>query len=238
MHGERPEVSVTGHPFAVAAERIIAILAEAVRVRGCARLAISGGRTSLPLFQLLSDGPLRERVQWNRIEFFWADERGVPPEHPDSNFGMARRALISPLGLADERIHRIRGELPPEEAAVLYDAELRRLTPQGFDLILLGVGADGHIASLFPDSSALQERRALAAAVTAPGGQARITITPVVLELARSMIVLVCGAEKAEAVAHALDPRGIDLPAHLAVGSRSVWVLDQAAASRLTSGET
>ncbi len=141
-------------------------------------VALSGGSTPKRLFKLLAAEPYRDRVPWDGVHLFWGDERTVPPDHPESNFGAADEALLSKLCLPEENIHRIRAELrDPEEAAADYEAELRRhfglaeAELPRFDLAYLGMGADGHTASLFPGTEALEERRHLAVAPSPSGSR-------------------------------------------------------------------
>ena len=135
----------------------------AVEARGGFRAALSGGATPLPLFSLLGSG-YRERILWNRTDIFWTDERCVPPDHKDSNFKAAFDSFLSRVTIPDENVHRIFGELRPEEAAERYEQELKRAfgaTVPVFDLIVLGIGEDGHVASLFPGDNALEEKERL-----------------------------------------------------------------------------
>jgi 6-phosphogluconolactonase len=208
-------------------------LAEAaVRRRGVFLLGLSGGSTPVRTYELLADpdagGP---PLSWAATQVFWCDERCVPPDQPESNFGLAWRHLLSRVAIPPENIHRMRGEDPqPVRAAAEYD----RLLPPRFDLLILGIGEDGHTASLFPGSPALRAHLHRAAAVEAPKPSPwRITITPTVIEAADQLLVLAAGAGKAEAVARALEgPEDLDVcPAQLA--RRGWWLLDRAAAYRL-----
>ncbi|HHS97595.1 MAG TPA: 6-phosphogluconolactonase [Chloroflexi bacterium] len=197
-----------------AAERFVAAADEAVRARGRFFVALAGGSTPRPAYRLLADPACASRVDWDRVHLFWGDERCVPPDHPESNYRMVREALLDRVPIPVENVHRIRGEWPPEEAAAAYEAELRAIFgPDGrLDLVLLGLGADGHTASLFPGSAALDERERWVAAVFAdPVGTWRITLTPPALNGAREVLFLVVGKPKAEALARVLA--GWDLPA-------------------------
>ena len=227
-----------------AAEAIVRILRDAIEERGWASLALAGGRTPRPLYRELAQPPYRTAVQWERVEWFWSDERPVPPDHPDSNFRLAAETLLAELAPPERRIHRMLTELDPREAARLYEATIRRVfrvDPPGiprFDLILLGMGADGHIASLFPGTAALEEQQRLVVANEVPQLETtRLTFTPPLLRAARAILVLVTGEEKAPAVRDALegpmDPKR--LPAHLLrqVDGQVLWILDRAAASQL-----
>lgn len=230
-----------------AAEELARCAEEAVRERGRFTLALAGGSTPKRLYELLADrdAPFRERIDWSSVHFFWGDERHVPPDHSDSNYRMAREALLDAVPVPPGNVHRIRAELPGAvQAAAEYEAELRRsfaLVPgevPRFDLVLLGLGADGHTASLFPGSEALHERERLVAAPWIAKLQAfRITLTPPVIERAAEVLFLVSGEDKAPAL-HAVlagerDPDR--LPAQLARprDGRLLWLVDRTAASRL-----
>lgn len=216
------------------------------RARGAFSLVLSGGRTPQRLYQLLAQR-YRETVPWNAVEIFFGDERCVPPRNPESNYGMARDALLSQVTVSRRRVHRMPGELrPPSRAAERYASVIGRLPSSAdpsdarFDLVLLGVGPDGHTASLFPGAPALRERRRSVVAVSRPGQPPfvpRLTMTVAALGSAREVCFLVSGEEKAAAVAAVLgtSPEGDpQLPASLvrAVGS-TTWFLDRAAARDL-----
>ncbi len=243
------DVRVLADPEAVsraAADDFVALAREAIG-RGGFSVALSGGSTPRRLYELLAEAPRRTAVDWSRTDVFWGDERAVPPDHPDSNYRTARAALLDPVAAPAERVHRIKGELAdPEEAAREYEAELARVfgaapggPPPALDLILLGMGADGHTASLFPHSHALGERRRWALSVQdARPGVARITLTPPVLNRGREIRLLVTGRDKADALHEALEgPREPDrLPVQLIApeAGRVVWLVDRAAASKLS----
>lgn len=194
---------------------------------GSVKIGLSGGRTPLGVFRELAKIPSFDA---SRVELFWVDERGVPPGHADSNYGAALKSLIEPLKIDKSRVHRMEGELPAEEAARRYDALLALRAPAGLDVAVLGIGEDGHTASLFPGSPAL-DSPARAAAAVSPKGQPRITMTPAYLNLAPRHLVLVGGAEKAAIAKRALadDP---SLPiSRVRPRQGSVWVVGRAAAS-------
>jgi 6-phosphogluconolactonase len=224
------------------AERALA----AVRARGRFAIALSGGTTPRRLYALLADPaePWRARFPWGETEVFFGDERHVPPDHPDSNYGMARAALLSRVPIPPERVHRVLAEETEAEAAAQdYERELRRAlgapAPEvpRLDVALQGMGPDGHTASLFPGSAALEERaRLVAAPFVERLGVHRITFTFPILDAARAVIFLVAGADKAERVAEVLEGPPGALPAGR-VRPRTgelVWLLDAAAASRLS----
>ena len=241
-----------------AAERITSLTETAIATRGLAALSLTGGDTPDLLYQFLADPnrPWRACVEWEQLHLFWGDEREVPPDHPESNFGLARRLLIRHVPVPDTQVHRMRGELPASDAGRLYDAVLRARRDQIagalFDVMLLGIGANAHIASIFPDSPVLAGRKAppytpppftgrhieLAAGVPVPElNQWRITLTPVALLDSAVIIVIAAGASKADAIAAAIDgPADIArCPAQLLrdAGERVEWIIDSAAAARL-----
>ncbi len=207
-------------------------------------LALSGGSTPQWLFQVLAEAPYRNQVPWRLVHVFWGDERIVPPDHPESNYGAARAALLERVALPAANVHRIRAELrDPADAAAEYEAELRRHfglaegEPPRFDLALLGMGADGHTASLFPAGSALGERERLAVAPwVEPLAVFRVTLTPPVFNNAACVVFLVTGSEKAETVRQVLeDPGPPRYPAQLIqpLEGELFWYLDRAAARLL-----
>jgi len=232
----------------IAAERVIRAAGAAIAARGRFDWALSGGSTPAALYRLLASPGYAERVDWRRVHFFWGDERCVPPDHADSNFRMAREALLDPLALSakvrPQQIHRLEGELSPAAAAQRYEAELARcfgVEPgEGFpelDLILLGMGPDGHTASLFPGSPALGEtRRWVVANEVATLGATRLTFSLPLINAARAALFLVAGADKAERLEQILI-KGNDppWPAQLVRphGRDADWLVDAEAGSRL-----
>ena len=221
-----------------AARDFAARAAEAVEERGRFAVVLAGGSTPKAAYEILARD-FAETVDWGRVHVFFGDERSVPPDHEDSNYRMAREALLDHVPVGG--VHRMRGELTPDEAAASYEDELRGFFgaeefPR-FDLILLGIGGDGHTASLFPETSALEVTNRLAVANPVPKlGTTRITLTAPVLNAAGAVNFLVAGEGKAEALKEILegdvDPRRY--PAKL-VGPRGglAWMVDRAAASML-----
>jgi 6-phosphogluconolactonase len=207
------------------AQRIIA----SVGMGGRCSLALSGGRTPIATYQALAAGPWVGAEKWRGVDVYFADERAVPPDHPDSNYAMARATLIEPAGIPAKNVRRIRAEDPDLDQVV---RQYNTMIPPVIDLIILGIGEDGHTASIFPHSPLAREAVARVAAVrdSPRPPLRRVTITPRVLREAREIMVLATGASKAEAVAAALegatDPDFI--PARL-VRERE-WLLDRAAA--------
>ncbi len=220
-------------------------IAEAIAARGACWIALAGGRTPRAVYERLA-GDGTPAIDWARVHVAFGDERLVPPDHADSNYAMARLALFDRVPIPAAQIHRIDGERrDAADAATAYDAALRRAFAIGpaawpiFDLVLLGVGPDGHTASLFPHTAALDVRDRLAAAAVAPAAPtARVTLTYPVLNAARAAILLVNGEDKAVAVARAFDDAVpvADCPVR---GLRPhdgtlTWHLDAAAASKLS----
>lgn len=221
-----------GPALAGAAAQWIAAAIEAdVRARGRCALALSGGATPRPVYQLLAQAPLAARIAWPSVEIFFGDERAVPPSDPASNYGMVAAVLLERVPVPATQIHRMEAERTDRDAAA---RDYERLLPERLDLLLLGMGADGHTASLFPGSPALEERRRRVVPATGPAPpRERLTITPPVIARARRVAVLVAGAEKAAAVARALQlpARPRELPVQLAL--HGVWFVEKGAAARL-----
>lgn len=215
--------------------------ARALSAGGAFRVALSGGETPRALYELLArDYALR--VNWAGVDFFWGDERCSPPELSGSNYRLARDACLERLGIAPERIHRIEAERPAAEAARRYEETLLRIfrPAEGerprFDLALLGVGPDGHTASLFPGAPALSEERRLASETFARESE-RVTLTLPVFNAAARVLFLASGSEKAEAVRRAVEGGDPPVPAALVRPEHGelVWLLDPEAA-RLLAG--
>ena len=199
-------------------------------------IALAGGSTPKALYALLAGAAL----PWSEMHFFWSDERLVPPGDPESNYRMAHEALLSRVPVPAANVHRVRTELPDDEAARAYELDIRdHLGPQTrFDLILLGLGPDAHTASLFPGSPALRERaRLIAPVVASKPPPRRVTFTPPLLNAAASILFLACGAEKSEALKGVLEgPRDPDRYPAQAVAPADgevLWLIDRAAAGRL-----
>ena len=228
-----------------AAELATAAVRRAVTDRGRCAIALAGGSTPRDLYIRLAAVP-RQQIPWEKVHLFWGDERCVAPDHADSNFRMVRETLLDHIALPENHVHRMRGELPPQTAAAHYHDELRGFfgeLPPRFDLVLLGMGDDGHTASLFPGTTALQERQTLAAAVHVPALQAwRITLTLPVLNAAREVVFLVAGTGKAAMIARIAGLASPDsaLPASLVrPGDGEVhWLLDSDAAAQLGEAGT
>jgi 6-phosphogluconolactonase len=231
-----------------AAERVIRVAGAALAARGRFSWALAGGSTPEALYRLLASPGYAERVDWSRVHFFWSDERCVPPDHAESNFRMAREALLDAVAVPSNpvdrlHVHRLQGELPPSAAAQRYEAELAGcfgVEPgsgfPAFDLILLGMGADGHTASLFPGSPALAEtRRWVVANEVATLGVTRLTFTLPLLNAARAVLFLVAGADKASRLEQVVQRSAPAWPAQLVRphGADPEWLVDAEAGSRL-----
>ena len=226
------------------AERLVTLMRESIAARGRCLVALSGGSTPKPLYELLASPAYAARIDWSRVHLFWGDERCVPPDHPDSNYRMTRAALLDRVPIPSENVHRIRGEDAPHEAAAAYERELRQWLgaadppARSFDAVLLGMGPDGHTASMFPGTDAPAETRrwAMAVHVEKPRDMWRVTLTTVVLNAAADVTFLVAGADKAPRLREVLrtpDARPVPAqrikPAHGALH----WMLDEAAAAQL-----
>ena len=229
-----PEVKVfdaTPALLAAGAAAVGAAASEAIEARGAFTIALTGGSIARALYPLLG-GDARGLVDWSRTHVWWIDERAVPPDHPESNYALARESLLRKVPVVLDHIHRMPADDPdPDRAAREYE----RTLPERFDLVLLGIGPDGHVCSLFPGHPALRERerRVVVVEGSPKPPPRRMTITAPVVERARARLMLASGAEKAEAVAAALAADGSveRTPARLA--RHGLWLLDAAAAAKL-----
>jgi 6-phosphogluconolactonase len=229
-----------------AAEQFVQIAEQAVAKRGRARIAISGGSTPKVAFQLLANPaePFLRHMPWDKLDLYWVDERTVPPDDADSNYRMTREAMLDHVPLRAEQVHRMEGELEPEVAAARYESQLRNTfrlegaeTPF-FDLIALGMGDDGHTASLFPHTEAIHEMGRLVTANHVPQKDTwRITLTWPVINQGRSVFFLIGGKNKAELVKEVfMGPRDPErLPSQLIWPSSGILtlILDKDAAALL-----
>jgi 6-phosphogluconolactonase len=228
------------HLSLAAATQFFKATQAAVSQRGLALVALSGGSTPIRLFHKLAAAPFAAQIPWRAVHFFWCDERCVPPDDPGSNFGQVRQVLFGPLKLPEQNLHRIEGELDPEQAALAYTETLHQFKAPGlgwpvFDLVLLGLGADGHTASLFPGASLPEQTPVLAVTADYQARPApRVTLTPVVLNSALQVIFMVSGAEKAEAVRQTLfgapDPLRYPAQRIQPIQGALHWLVDAAAA--------
>lgn len=242
------ELRVVASPEALATEgaKLFAELAEqAIKRSQRFAVALSGGSTPIGLFDRLADD-YRDRIDWARVHIFWVDERPVAPTHPDSNYGSAKAHLLDKVGIPNGNMHRIHAELPLHLAADAYAAELRQFfalntaTWPRFDLIALGVGEDGHTASLFPDTKALGDKTNLVVCNEVPKlSETRLTITTGVINAAACVLVLISGERKKTIVGNVLDNFGSppEFPIQMVNphDGRLIWLIDRAAASGRTS---
>jgi 6-phosphogluconolactonase len=227
-----------------AAEVFVRLGAEALKTRDTFRAVLAGGSTPERTYALLAGA----KLEWRNVHIFWGDERCVPPSRPESNYRKAAQILLDRIAIPPDNVHRIRGELPADEAARDYELELRRVfrdeLPR-FDLVLLGLGTDGHTASLFPGTPAIHEKNRWTAAVIhgtpPPPLVDRVTLTLPVLNAAANVIFLVAGADKAEILSRILQnpPHSDLLPAHAIkpVNGSLRWLVDRSAAARLSESQ-
>jgi 6-phosphogluconolactonase len=247
---DKPQVIIMSDASVLAVEaarRFVAVATESVARKGRFSAALAGGSTPAGLYRLLAESPFREQVDWRTMLLYLGDERCVPPDDPRSNTRMIREALLEGIAASPATVRVPPTELTPPEAAVAYARQLRRdFRLQGaarprFDLILLGLGDDGHTASLFPGMPALDERRRLVVATDVPAyvrpQVPRISLTLPVLNAAERVMFLVSGASKAAAVAAVLGgpPPDVALPARRVQprSGQTTWLLDRAAAAEL-----
>lgn len=222
----------------VAAGHIVRAAKVAVHERGRFLLALCGGETPAHLYRLLAGTAYDDVIDWPRTHLLWGDERCVAPDHARSNYGLAQRSGLLARHLGG--VHRMEGELDPGQAAARYEGRLRLLAPEGghlrLDVALLGVGLDGHTASLFPGSPEVEERERWVVATAAHGGSRRLTLTLPLLWAARWMILLVTGG-KADVIASLFSGES-GLPAALAAAGapRATWILDPLAAAGVCRG--
>jgi 6-phosphogluconolactonase len=227
--------------FQVAAREFVSLANAAVQSRGKFSVALSGGSTPRSLYALLA-AKFRESIPWQKVYFFFGDERDVPPDHADSNYRMANEALLAKVPVPAGNVFRIRAELGAEAAALEYEQTLRKvfdLQPgefPRFDLVLLGLGPDGHTASLFPGSAALNETHRLVVANWVEKFKTfRITLTFPVLNAARCVMFLASGSEKAGILREVLENRNANLPSQRVCpeDGRLLWLVDRDAAASL-----
>ncbi len=227
-----------------AAQYTVQLANQAIVTHGRFTIALAGGSTPKKLYALLAGEPYRSQIDWASVEVFWGDERCVPPDSEDSNFHMAQEALLSKVPIPTSQVHRMPADQPDHEAACqAYTAEIRRTFGTdgipSFDLIQLGIGPEGHTASLFPHQASLHEQQRLVMPVTVPKPPPeRLTFTPPLLNAARHVLFLVAGAEKADVV-HAIlegEYQPDEYPAQIVrpTNGEVTWMLDTAAASKLT----
>jgi 6-phosphogluconolactonase len=229
----KPQIIVVRDP-AELAERASAFVAEkareAVRARGTFHLAVAGGTTPRTMYERLST---RDDVAWRSVQVWFGDERAVPPDHDDSNYRMVKESLLERTPIPSANVHRMEAEAADlESSAAAYAGAL----PDHLDLILLGMGEDGHTASLFPGAAAIQEKLKRVVSVAGPKPPPkRLTVTPLVIAQARSKLVMVAGATKADMLARVLVGPGNPLALPVQLARDGVWIIDEAAAAKLPS---
>lgn len=230
-----------------AAAQIVAAAERAITTRGRFSIALAGGSTPRDVYRLLASEEYLATIDWQRTHVFWGDERAVPLNDHENNGHMARESLLNEVPIPMCNIYRIESQLPPEDAAHHYERTLREffsargVSVPRFDLLLLGMGADGHTASLFPHSPALHERERWVVAVYVDKLDSwRITLTPPALNSAAQVMFLVIGAEKADALHHVLDgaKNPDEYPAQIIDPPQGqvTWITDKAAAALVKSG--
>ena len=241
-----PEVIISRDPDELArraAAQWVALAATAIQSRGRFTVALSGGSTPKTLYSLLATPEFREKIDWNRVHLFWGDERCVPPDHPESNYRMVREALLRKIEFPPQNIHRMAGEKDPDTAAAEYEQELRNFfqttaPAPAFDLVLLGLGEDGHTASLFPGSTMLKETtRWVATAYVERLHAHRLSLTLPVINAAAQVSFLVAGEGKSPIVKALLgkDSNPARYPAGQVrpVTGELTWFLTQDAAAEI-----
>jgi len=232
------QLEVFRDPAALAHHTAEWMTAAALAAKGPFRVSLSGGSTPKALYALLASAEFKDRFPWRRVFWYWGDERFVPYNHPESNYRMTREAMLDKVPIPPENIHPVPADGTPDGAALRYEQTLQEaygaaiLEPARplFDITLLGLGADGHTASLLPGEAVLAERRRWVAPVSHGRPEIRITMTYPVIESSRSVAFLVAGAEKA-AILRAIRSGGSDVPAARVrpIGAL-LWFVDRAAA--------
>lgn len=227
------------------ASMFISSAADAINQYGIFSAALSGGSTPTPLYEFLAQDSSADNLDWHQIHFYWSDERSVPPDHPDSNYRQVYHTLLQPRLIPPENIHRIPGELDPITAAQTYQQEILAWfneTPPRFNLVLLGMGTDGHTASLFPDTKAVtnpQQNEWVAANHVPQHSSWRITFTPGLINAAEQVIFLVTGQSKAETLLNVLEGPYLpqQYPSQLIKPSNGslTWLIDQEAGRLLSA---
>jgi 6-phosphogluconolactonase len=227
-----------------AAQYFVDGIRAAVAARGKARIAISGGNTPKHTFELLAEAPYRDLIPWDKLEIYWVDERCVAPDQPDSNYRMTRLAMLDKVPLKPEQVFRVLGELDPEEAASKYESAIRQsFRLEGaempiFDLLALGMGPDGHTASLFPHTEGLHELMRIAIANHVVQKESwRVTLTSPVINRARNVFFLIEGKDKVDALKHVFlgppDPEMYPSQLIRPASGRITLLLDSAAGAAL-----
>jgi 6-phosphogluconolactonase len=229
-----------------AAELIVTCLTEETRGHGVASFVLSGGSTPRGVYELLGSAQYRGRIDWKNVHLFWGDERCVGPTRPESNYRMANESLIRHIAIPPQNVHRTRGEIKPQEAARESESDVRRFfgLKEGefprFTLVLLGIGEDGHTASLFPGTPVMEEKRRIVADVYVEAlAASRVTLTIPAFNNAATVVFLASGRTKAEILKNVLEDGEVRYPAQRInpASGRLFWLVDKDAASRLPKAE-
>jgi 6-phosphogluconolactonase len=229
-----------------AAGSIVSALDDALKTSDRATLVLSGGSTPNAVYAKLASDPFRLQVNWSKVHFFWGDERCVPPTHPESNYRMASETLLDKLSIADTNRHRIKAEYPPEVAAAMCEEDMKTFFDlqehqhPRFDVMLLGMGEDGHTASLFPGTTLLNETdRVVADVFVSKLNAHRITMTLPTINHARTILILVAGSTKAAMLREVLEgaPARYPIQHVQPVGGTLHWLVDREAASFLQQSQ-
>ncbi|MCX6121490.1 MAG: 6-phosphogluconolactonase [Ignavibacteriales bacterium] len=223
------------------ASKIIDVMHRSLKKNTRCCIVLSGGETPKIVYRHMGQNKPNGSVDWSRVHVFFCDERAVPPDHPNSNYGMIEREWISHISIPPENVHRIKGEIDPTIASEKYEQEIRNVfgsAPVVFDFVLLGVGEDGHTASLFPGSDAVLEKKALVrSAFTQRFNNWRVTLTVPALNASHEIVFLAAGKKKASIVRRILDAKVPDtkLPASLIrpIEGSFCWMIDEEAALQL-----
>lgn len=228
---------------AAAADLVARLSLDADSKYGMCTIALSGGSTPCRLYRLLAKPQFKIRMPWKRIHLFWGDERCVPPDHPDSNYHLVNKTLLDGAPVPEANIHRVRAEESQDMAADDYEREMRDFFEPSpgrfphFDIQLLGMGDDGHTASLFPNGLELHEKDRIVIGTQKPGGWRRISLTIPALNASRNVVWLVTGEAKAAMLPRALGPPDMSVPASMVKPEgNSYWLIDQSAAANLDPG--
>jgi len=234
------EIKILPDATGVTQEAARRIVAAAGAAKGIFSLVLSGGNTPKALYELLASSAYRTQIDWSKVEIYFGDERCVPPDNSESNYLMAQTALLSKVPIDASRVHRIRGEIDPAAAAMEYGQMLKsKFGDGGADVLLLGMGDDGHTASLFPGTAALNETHHRCVANFVPRMNTwRVTLTYPFLNKSAAVMILAVGAAKTQRLAEVLhgprDPQRLPIQRIEPVGGTLAWLLDAAAAGDLT----
>ncbi len=222
---------------------VVEILNDAIVSRGVSSIALSGGTTPKSVYELLATPELSSRLRWPLVQMFWGDERCVPPHSLESNYNMVRKALLEKAPIPESNIHRMKGELPPDEGARLYEKELRAFLPMSrdypqFDLMLLGLGEDGHTASLFPGTHAVNDQTKWVTNVYVDHLQShRLTLTLPIINNSRTVMFIVSGERKSNILKQVLEANEVRYPAQRVRPDQGtlLWMCDRESTRHLTT---